>query len=217
MLLPVGLYTVEVFGSDCALWFPWVHGQKAFHTYTTCSMYVAPLIFIFILYFKIWKAISTSGINPATSTTKGKQSKLAARKKRTLRLIVFTVVTYALAWAPTQGLVMLVVWDENTKGLSSVFTTGKYFTYLFLVVNSSINPCIYSFAGKGFIRHIFFWRDGNQNKPRKRNIKNDRHNHNQGATERNVPLDAAVSCDSLSISMARPSTIASNLATSYRE
>lgn len=206
------MYTTVIGWHDCTLHFPWEYGQKAFHTYVMVIQYVAPLIFIFIIYIKIWKAILRSGINPATSA-KGDQNKVSARKRRSLRLIIFTVVTYALAWGPIKVLVMIVVWDENVNGISLLFTTGRIASYICVIVNSAINPFIYSFAGRGFIKHILFWRDGSRNKPQTRSAKSERRNQNQGVSMQNVPPAATVSCGSLSAPTSNgPQTIESNLA-----
>ena len=161
MYSPVIIYTVNHNNLYCTIVFPWVHGQKLFHTSVACVMYVIPLFLISVCYFKIWLKLRES--KPGEAGTDGGQR--SKRMRRALRLILIVVITFAMSWLLEHALLQWLVWDPTFLGSSPTFRTLSAISKIIAYCNSAINPFIYPFAGTGFMKHIVcFKRRGQQQK-----------------------------------------------------
>ena len=150
MYSPLVVYSVNVMNYYCTIWFPWEHGQKVFHTAAAIVMYVIPLCFISACYLKIFLTLRVSKPGEVENY-RGQRSR---RMRKTLRLILIVIITFAVSWMLEHLVIVWLVWDPNFLASSPLFTTSTAITKCILYCNSAINPFIYPFAGTGFTKHL---------------------------------------------------------------
>ncbi len=157
---PIIVYTHK-YSDYCTITFPWIHGQKLFHTSAAVFMFVFPLVFISVCYAKIWVKLKTSRVPGRIGFTQ--QGQRSNKLHRSLRLILVVVLTFAVSWFLEHSIIVWRVWDPDSN--SDTFLTLTAISKVVLYCNSAINPFIYPFAGTGFTQHVICCRKKKKRKP----------------------------------------------------
>lgn len=130
----------------------WPSLKAAYGLYTTIALYVFPLTVISACYAlmlnKLWRMVIPGDV------LNGQNQQHLQQKRRTTRMVMVVVVTFAVCWLPVY--VFSLWYRLNEKG----FPVNNA-TYIFRVVshilsygNSCCNPFIYAFMGENFRKHF---------------------------------------------------------------
>ena len=102
---------------------------------------IIPIITMSFLYGKIAKALW----RPSTVLNAESTARLKA-KKRVTKMLIFLTVFYAICWMPNLVLNVVMYYYTSTE----VVSYGYFITELLVLVNSSINPFVYSIQSHQF-------------------------------------------------------------------
>jgi len=125
---------------------------KIFHSIVFVMLYALPLSIIIVIYFlicrKMWRRIIPGNATDSNRTAAEKS------KRKVVRLLVVTVVVFALCWFPNY--VNHYFWfvrpDLYVKGMLPLEV--EFFFFWLGHANSAINPCIYILMSDKFRREL---------------------------------------------------------------
>ena len=125
-------------------------GEQLFFTYATFTLYCIPLIVIIPCYSSI--AMTMMKTSAATEVNEDARRQMAQRK-RTILGIFGVVIFYMLMWLPCHVVHMWMAFDPKVTASTPIYIEQHTIANVLIFINSSVNPYLYTLAGRSFRRH----------------------------------------------------------------
>lgn len=110
--------------------------------------FAVPVLIMGALYVKV---IYTLWFRRQTNPTESAQLAVVKSRKKVTKMVLIVTVIYGLCWMPVLTLYMLSYHLPNQFQYASIIHNAAV---VFICINSSINPFIYSFKMRGFKAEI---------------------------------------------------------------
>ena len=126
----------------CIEVWPFKWGGETWTGFTILEQYVAPLLTISIVHFRIIKFIDRNRMNRKHALRMDKENK---RHRKTTVLLVTVTVSYMLCWAPYHIFHTLRSYTDVFRGRTNLLYMLFGLVHMLAMCSAICNPCIYGF------------------------------------------------------------------------
>lgn len=132
--------------------------SKAYKTVTLAMLYVTPLVFMAVVYYKIGRKVWTSA--DKTRTMKLSTKHASNSKLRLTKIALAIILSFAVSWTPFNTTTLLFFYDrKNFPYSKEAMHVADPIIFFVAFSNCSLNPLLYCYMSQNFRKAFqIFWK-----------------------------------------------------------